>query len=157
MAVSMHLVTERLQLRPWTTADLDALHQLWSDPTTIWWGAHVSLEQTRELLQQIEREGGWWAVEYAGQVVGNVFLRPSHHDPEALELGYHLRSPYWGQGFATEAARALLATTSGKLIEAIVVPDNARSQAVVRKLGFTVGGQRTHAGALHDVWQLQRS
>jgi len=150
----MQLITERLHLRPWTTADLEALHRLWSDAETIWWGAHTSVDQTRELLQTIQREDGWWAVEHEGQVVGNVFLRPSGFHPEALELGYHFRSAFWGRGFATEAARAVLATARGTPIDALVDPGNVRSQRVVRKLGFTVAGQLIHAERVHDLWRL---
>jgi hypothetical protein len=56
--------------------DLEALHRLWSDPETIWWGAHTNLDQTRTLLAVAVTEG-WWAVEHGDMVVGDVFLRTS--------------------------------------------------------------------------------
>lgn len=151
----VELITERLRLRPWAVEDLEALHRLWSDAQTIWWGPHETLDQTRALLEKIERQGGWWAVERDGEIVGNVFLRQSRDHVGALELGYHFRSTCWGQGFATEAARAVLATASGKTVEAPVVPENARSQHVLRKLGFAIAGQLMHAGRLHDLWRLE--
>jgi RimJ/RimL family protein N-acetyltransferase len=132
----MAVITERLLLRPWTAADLQELHDLWSDPKTICWGAHTTLDQTRALLQKIDLDGGWWAVEYQGRIVGNVFLRRSRQTQQALELGYHIRSSFWGMGFAIEAAMALLPTASGRRVEALVVPSNTRSKRVMQKLGF---------------------
>jgi RimJ/RimL family protein N-acetyltransferase len=151
MSVDMELKTERLRLRPWTSADVEALHLVWSDPQTIWWGAHTALEQTAALFSKIESQG-WWAVEHENDIVGNVFLRTSPRDSQRLELGYHIRSKYWGRGVATEAARALLATANGKVVEAPVVPDNGRSQSVMRKLGFTISGQVMLADRVHDLW-----
>src|SRR3954470_18879082 len=130
----MEIYTERLRLRPWVDADLEALHQLWSDPQTIWWGAHTRLEQTKELMKKIATEGGWWAVEHEGKIVGNVFLRPSRSDGLTLELGYHIRSDSWGKGFATESARAVMAMSNGNRVEAPIVPENMKSQRVIRKL-----------------------
>jgi RimJ/RimL family protein N-acetyltransferase len=153
MERAMDLHTGRLRLRPWAAADLEALHRLWSDPLTIWWGPHTGLEETRALLARIQAEGGWWAVEHRGEVVGNVFLRPSRREEGALELGYHLRSDRWGQGFATEAAAALLATSGGKAVEAPVVPGNLRSQRVLAKLGFSPGAEVMHAGRPHVLWR----
>lgn len=148
----MDLATARLRLGPWTEADLDALHRLWSDPQTIWWGPNQTLEQTRALFQRLQQQGGWWAVEHEGVIVGNVFLRASPRTPGVLELGYHFLPACWGRGFATEAARAVLDTAPGARVEAPVVPENTRSQEVVKRLGFTVTGQLMHSGRLHQLW-----
>jgi RimJ/RimL family protein N-acetyltransferase len=144
--------SQRLRLTPWTEAELPALHRLWSDAETIWWGAHTSLEQTRAMLEKIRAQGGWWAVHLGAEIIGNVFLRASPRDASALELGYHFLPTAWGRGYATEAARALLETAKGRLVEAPVVPGNARSQSVMKKLGFSIARQITHAGRLHDLW-----
>lgn len=150
------LTTERLRLRPWTSDDLEALHLVWSDPQTIWWGAHTKFEQTVAMFQKIEGQGGWWAIEFQNEIVGNVFLRPSPRDAEKLELGYHVRSDFWGKGIATEAAHALLlASARLKAVEATVVPDNTASQKVMTKLGFRIVRQLMHAGRIHDLWELQ--
>jgi ribosomal-protein-alanine N-acetyltransferase len=148
----VELCTARLRLTQWTERELSALHRLWSDPQTIWWGPHQSLEQTRALLLKIEAQGGWWAVHLGTEIIGNVFLRTSPRDATALELGYHFLPSAWGQGYATEAARALLETAPGRVVEAPVVPDNARSQSVMRRLGFAIARQLMHAGRLHELW-----
>ncbi len=152
----MEILTERLRLRPWTARDLEALHRLWSDPETIWWGAHTDREQTRQLLEKVENEGGWWAVEHDREVVGNVFLKPSRYDEAAREIGYHVHSSAWGRGFATEAARGLLAHAQERCVEALIVAENAASQRVVRKLGFSKHEPIMHGDRLHDRWRLER-
>ena len=150
----MELLTERLRLRPWTEADLEALHRIWSDPRTIWWGPSDSLEHTRTLMQRVLQQQSWWGVEREGEIIGDVFLRPSPHHEGMLELGYHFVSSSWGQGYATEAVRAVLTTRDGKPVEATIVPDNERSRSVARKLGFVIVGQLMHEDRLHDLWRL---
>ena len=59
---------------------------------------------------------------------------------DAVEVGWRLAREHWGQGYATEAARAWLAHGFGTLglaeIVAFTVPANHRSQAVMRRLGM---------------------
>lgn len=153
----MKLVTERLTVTPWTLDELDDFHRLWSDPKSIWWGAFTHVEQSREMLGRIVTQPTWWAVKRADEFLGNVFLRQSPRRAEALELGYHLCSTAWGHGYATEAARALLETAPHRLIEAPVVPENARSQRVMKKLGFSIVGELMHFGLLHELWERAAS
>ena len=150
----MVLSTDRLRLRHFNCDDLIALHRIWSDPATIWWGAITSLDESRRLLSRAI-EHGWLAVEHAEIVVGDVFIRPSKHDADALELGYHFVSSEWGKGFATEACRAVLATVSSRRVQAAIVPDNFRSRRVATKLGMTIVGQVMEAGLLHDLWEVR--
>ncbi len=147
----MKLVTERLVLTPWTVDELDDFHRLWSDPKTIWWGANTSVDQSREKLERILTQPTWWAVRRGGEFLGNVFLRQSPRRAGVLELGYHFLSTTWGHGYATEASRAVLQTD--RLVEAPVVPENARSQRVMKKLGFSLVGQLMHWERLHDLWE----
>jgi RimJ/RimL family protein N-acetyltransferase len=150
----MILSTERLTLRHFNDSDLDALHRIWSDPATIWWGAITSIQETKRILSRA-MEIGWFAVEHDGVVVGDVFIRPSKHEAEALELGYHFVSSEWGKGFATEACRAVLATIQGQRVHAAIVPENHRSRRVATKLGMTIVGQVIEAGLLHDLWEVR--
>jgi RimJ/RimL family protein N-acetyltransferase len=130
------------------------LHRIWSDPATIWWGALTSIDQSRQLLARAIANG-WIAVEHEGVVVGDVFIRTSKHDAEALELGYHFVSSAWGKGFATEACRAVLSTLSGLRVQAPIVRDNIRSRRVATKLGMAIVGQVMEAGLLHDLWEVR--
>jgi RimJ/RimL family protein N-acetyltransferase len=150
----MLMTTERLRLRPFNEDDLDALHRIWSDPATIWWGAFSSIDQSRQLLARAIANG-WVAVENEGVIIGDVFVRPSRHDAGALELGYHFVSSEWGKGFATEACRGVLSTVSRQRVQAPIVRDNARSRRVATKLGMAIVGQVMEGGLLHDLWEIR--
>ena len=58
-----------------------------------------------------------------------------------LELGYWIGKPFWGRGFATEAARAIVDRGFSELglrgIHAVYFDGNARSEKVLAKLGFS--------------------
>jgi len=68
------------------------------------------------------------------------------------DVGYALLQPFWGQGYATEAAAAVIDHGMGKLgipvIAAITKPSNKGSQAVLEKIGMEYLGLRQLAG--HD-------
>lgn len=78
----------------------------------------------------------------APRLVGGVGLS---RDDRGHELGYWIARPYWGLGFATEAARALLRAARGSLrlrrIVSAHFADNPASGRVLRKLGFRPTGQ----------------
>jgi len=77
------------------------------------------------------------------QVVGCIGLDPVA-SPGEVELGYWIARPFWGQGFATEAGRAVcdIARVLGHrtLVSAHFL-DNPASGKVLRKLGFQPTGQ----------------
>jgi ribosomal-protein-alanine N-acetyltransferase len=82
------------------------------------------------------------------------------HDPAArhrrveVELSYALGRPYWGNGYATEAGRALVAYAFGTLglarIAYGVDGANTRSVGVMRRLGFRLE-RNLHADGAGDV------
>src|SRR5690606_4543985 len=88
---------------------------------------------------------GLWAVEVAetGELIGFTGLSraefPAHFTP-AVEIGWRLARPAWGHGYATEAARAVLAYAFDKLglddVVSFTAVPNLRSQAVMRRLGM---------------------
>jgi RimJ/RimL family protein N-acetyltransferase len=74
-------------------------------------------------------------------------------------VGWWLRSDLWGQGLATEAARAAVAycfevVGFERLISAIL-PANERSIRVAEKVGFTLEGEFHHAGLVHRRYALE--
>jgi RimJ/RimL family protein N-acetyltransferase len=91
----------------------------------------------------------------APRLIGGVAL---HQDAFGHELGYWIARSYWGLGFATEAASALLRTARASLridrIHAGHFADNPASGRVLRKLGFRPTGRterRFSAARGHDV------
>jgi RimJ/RimL family protein N-acetyltransferase len=108
---------------------------------------------------------GSWAVECKsdGAMIGRVGMINPQGWP-GLEIGWTLGRPYWGQGFATEAAAAtmryaFLTQPAAKLISCID-PDNVASQAVARRLGESKGERTTlKLGAKDypiDIWFITR-
>lgn len=146
------LATARLILRHWRPEDLPPFAAMNADPRVM---AHFpgTLDQTasdalaRAIGDELVRDGfGLWAVEVPGiaPFVGFVGLRKpafeAHFTP-CLEIGWRLAFPYWGRGYATEAARAVIAHAFGPLaldeLVSFTVPANLRSRAVMERLGMT--------------------
>lgn len=142
--------TERLLLRGATSADVDAWAAVISDPEFIRYvprtranlTARERAERTMRALQEIwEQHAVGWVITRKGdgQFIGQCNIDTL---PEAteVELAYLLGKPYWGQGYATEAARAAVRFafehTTWNRIVAAVVPANIASRRVLDHLGF---------------------
>ena len=98
-------------------------------------------------LQSYERCPGfgyWAAVEKAtGEFLGWFSFRPPHAgNPTEVELGYRLRRAAWGQGYATEGARALIHKGFTELgvqrVVATTFAANLASRRVLEKAGLTL-------------------
>ena len=83
----------------------------------------------------------------------------------ALEVGWTLGKEYWGQGYATEAARAALAyafvTQNVDRMISVIHIDNVASQKVAARLGETKGERRDIASGGKtfpvDIWSISRA
>jgi ribosomal-protein-alanine N-acetyltransferase len=146
------LQTRRLRLRAWRDEDLPLFAGLNADGEVM---QHLLGPLTRpqsdalvgRITEHLFREGfGFWAVEAPGvaSFIGMVGIAiPSYTAPftPCVEVGWRLARQYWGQGFATEAAQAAMEfgfeTVDLPEIVALTVPGNARSRAVMSKLGMT--------------------
>lgn len=151
--------TPRLLLRHWEETDLPAFFDLYSlDEVTRWLGAHprralATADEARERLARWIAAGGrldpplgLWAMvplSPAGQPpAGTLLLMPltDAGGPAGLvEIGWHLHPRCQGQGFATEAAEAVLAAAAAAGIGEVLALtdlDNVRSQAVAGRLGM---------------------
>ena len=162
-------VTERLRVRPFTPDDVEVGFALWSDPDVgrFTGGAHVTQEQSRALIashlrNQLRHGFSLWAVEdrETGRLLGEVGLQPLEGTGPEIEIGWAFAPAAWGQGYATEAARAWIehAFTTFDLDEiiAVIQPENLPSHQVARRLGMRPAGRRTVYGAAHDVYRLAR-
>lgn len=153
------LSTERLTLRPFTEADAGPLLSILSqdqilryfprpDPPDM---ARVQRLIAGQLRHWEEHGLGWWAVELTatGELIGWNGL---HYLPETdeVEVGYLLSRLQWGQGLATEGARAALRFGTDTLglssIVGIVHPENVASQRVLEKAGLTFISQADYFG-----------
>jgi RimJ/RimL family protein N-acetyltransferase len=167
----VRLGTERLILREFRQDDLDAYAEMCADPEVM---RHLSVDGAVLSRQDAWRQmamfaGHWalrgygtWAIEEraSGRFVGRVGL----HFPEGWpdrELGWALARPYWGRGFASEAARAAVAHAFGDLgwphVISLIHPDNARSIALALRLGETLVADVELRGVVHRVYRLTRT
>ncbi len=160
--------TDRLLLRPFQPDDVDAYAEMCADPAVMRYlsntGAGLSREDAWRQLAMfaghwVLRGFGMWALEErtTRRFVGRVGL----HYPEGWpdrELGWALRGECWGQGFATEAARAAAAyafdTLGWSHLISLIHPNNGRSIGVARRLGATFAGWMQIHGIEHDVYRL---
>jgi RimJ/RimL family protein N-acetyltransferase len=151
--VEVLLETDRLILRRLTDADSDELVALDADPEVMRYltGGRPTPREVieREILPRFRSYGeyapgfGYWAaVERRGSAfLGWFSLRPiaDGHDDE-VELGYRLRRAVWGQGYASEGARALVRKAFVDLgvrrVVATTYEENAASRRVMEKAGL---------------------
>jgi RimJ/RimL family protein N-acetyltransferase len=148
------LRTARLRLRPWTTCrdDLARLVDLYGrDEVTRWLGGTPSVPPVElvarwRAVAEADDRFGVWAIELAGAgtVAGTVLLKPLPDGVGEVEVGWHLHPDSWGRGYATEAARAVIARgfeAGLPEVYAVVRPGNTASVAVCRRLGMTPLGR----------------
>ncbi len=145
---AVFLQTPRLTLRHFTAEDVPAMFALNSDPVVMQFiGPAETMEQSKATIQRVllryqERPGtGAWMTQRTmdGAFLGFHLLKQLDTSGHT-EVGYRLFPRYWGQGYATEAAHALLEHGFGGLglsrIVGITHPDNRASQRVLMKLGM---------------------
>lgn len=146
------LGSARLVLRRWRDRDLEPFAAMNADPEVMeHFPALLSREESDALVQRFEagfeaRGFGVWALEVAatGEFIGFCGLSvPSFEAPftPAVEIGWRLARPHWGQGYATESARAALTFGFEDVgldeVVSFTTRANERSQAVMRRLGMT--------------------
>jgi RimJ/RimL family protein N-acetyltransferase len=145
------LRTERLVLRDWRDSDVDPMTAMNQDRDVMeFYPALRTRDETVAMIAQtrlaLAVDGfGFWAVEVPGvhDFIGYVGISPVTFDAPftpAVEIGWRLARHAWGHGYATEAARAVLAagwTTGLDEIVAFLVPANRRSAAVAERIGMT--------------------
>jgi RimJ/RimL family protein N-acetyltransferase len=149
------LETDRLVLRHWqdSSSDRDVFYRLNSDPEIMrFFPARRSREESDTLFDKVkalvETNGYGWAaacLKDTGEAVGFTGVAPVDYFAApflpADEIGWRFVPEVWGQGFATEAAKALLDHASRDLalerVVAFAVRTNEKSIAVMRRIGMT--------------------
>jgi len=147
-------------LRGWRADDLEPFAGLNADPRVMeHYPAPLSRAESDAMVRQrivpalAERGYGLWAVEVPGVApfVGFVGLQAPAFEARftpCVEIGWRLAFPYWGCGYATEAARVALAFgfEQGGLDEIVsfTSPANRRSVAVMERLGMSYDGEFEH-------------
>lgn len=168
-AMPLPIVTERLVMRTYEPGDLADLHRVLysNDEAMALLGGARELVATRAALersirqQRVDGYSFWPVIDRAtGELVGEAGLFPLAPGGPEISLGYALGADHWGKGFATEAARGVLAEAFGPLglrrVVAITREANTGSRNVLRKLGFRMQGVRHVWGAEQLYFVLDR-
>jgi [ribosomal protein S5]-alanine N-acetyltransferase len=164
------LRTARLLMRPFTEADVDAIFALqsnayvmryWDSPP---WTDRAQAERfiARSKQMEQESEGARLAIERVadGAFIGWCNLYKWNPVYRSAGVGYCFHDSAWGQGFATEAAGALLQWAYDTLdlnrVQTEVDIRNGASARVLEKLGFVREGMLREDcivnGEVSDSW-----
>jgi len=144
----MEILTKRLLLRPWNESDTDALYEIGRDPSvkSAGWEVYTSREQAAEAVRAWKTMEDTWAIVRTdtGEVVGWIVLEDCGRDERYREMEFVIAAGQSGQGFATEAAAAILHhafdTMNMSAVAICHYPDNHASRRVIEKCGFTYEG-----------------
>jgi RimJ/RimL family protein N-acetyltransferase len=154
------LETERLRLRPFRRSDFEDYAALNADPEVLrhlgsgtqTWDRGRSWRHMAFLIGHWQLGGaGMWAIEHreTGAFVGSVGFAAPDGWP-GFELAWILARRWWGQGFATEGARAALAHAFNVLekghVISLIHPENRASIRVAERIGERLEGRIEHGG-----------
>ena len=170
----MRLATPRLTLRPLEPGDARSTFAYAGDPVHtryMMFLPYASVEETEAYLREAAAQWGEerpafyeFAILRGGEHIGGVSLYRME-DPATGELGWVLHPAWQGQGFACEAARAVIDWARDSLglrrIIAQCDSENSASSALMRRLGMRfvsrVPGRRNRAmdgERMEDTWEL---
>ena len=153
------LETKRLILVPYRDEHLSGLSAMNSDPEVMRFisGRPQTPTETRTMIERVKARWAqsgysWWTFieRKSGEIVGAGCiqnLRRNGTEPDTdcpLEIGWRVRRDKWGQGIATEAARAMadfaFSRLHAQVLYAVCDPENGASSAVMLKLGMRYRG-----------------
>lgn len=169
----MILETERLVLKNWQESDVshylvlahDVGYNCFSPPGRFL--VHTTEEAKAKVRERMvlfdERKLGKFPIflRATGAFIGTCGMDPFDLDgrPE-VELGYRLCLKFWGQGYAKEAATAILSYGFRDLqlarIMAFALPQNKPSLRILEQLGFRYLRDFVHADLAHRLYEFPR-
>ncbi len=167
---TIEIKTERLILRRFTLDDVESVYKNYgADPLV---NRYISFAPCAEIesakgfihmhVEQYDNNPTFygWAVILENEVIGSIGLFNVDDDADQAELGYSIESKWWGKGYATEAARAVLNHAFTQVgfhrIYASHHIENTASGQVLRKLGMQYegtlrDGQKNTDGSYSDL------
>ncbi len=170
------LETERLRIRKFCDADVDAIFGMRSDPEVMRFISQPQKEREasaawmKMISSLVDSEGiGYFALEEkeTGELAGwcGLWRVP---ETDEIEVGYAIARSKWRLGYATEAAREVVRYGFTKVglgrIVAVAFPENEASIRVMRKLGMTYvttgvfyGKQLVQYAVKREEWDQQES
>lgn len=170
-SLNLRIETERLIIRPFQLSDIDSAHEMNLDAAVSQYtgdGGIVSKAETKrriieDVLGDYEKHGfGRLAVTLKSnhQFIGFAGLKYLE-DIKEVDLGYRFMKKYWGQGIATEAAKACVQygfeELNLKRLLAFLLPENLASVRVLEKLNFQYDKDLIEDGLLIHQYILNKN
>jgi len=151
----------RVRLRPLRKVDAEDFFALHSDPRVMRYWSHppwTHRDQAAERIAQLERDHAtaefytWAATVGTDRLIGTVSLFALNRTQQRAELGYALSSALWGNGYATEMVRMVVAFAFDSIglsrLEADIDPRNEPSCRLIERVGFL------REGLLRERWRV---
>lgn len=166
--LNLPLKTNRLLLREFVPSDFADMFVFESDPEVVkyvCYGPYTEEECRRDLGYHIENQTANPRIYYhlaivlpeENKLIGWCGLERISEKDRELEIGYALNRHYWGKGYATEAAEAMLQFGFKELnahrIFATANPANKGSHRVLEKLGLQYEGCLRQQKWCRDNWR----
>lgn len=160
------LESQRLLFKHWKDCDISLAYSLWGNhDVTRYIGIHQEDILPRyhlEIKQDQEHGVSYWPIflKETNEFIGCCGLRPFHDN--LYELGFHLLPQYWCQGYAYEAALAVIQYAFETLkVDGLIAghhPDNQSSKFLLKKLGFNYIGKNYYkpTGLYHPSYEMKR-
>ena len=142
------LTSKRVELREILPSDVPALYAVFSDPKVMRYWSTPAYQDESEALRLYEsiqegfrsRQLFQWGIAQGQNLIGTCTLFHLDLVHGRGEIGYALAQRFWGKGLARDAVTAVIDFAFAHLdlhrIEADVDPRNARSLALLERLGF---------------------
>jgi len=162
----MELETERLRIREFQQSDYDAVYEYSSDPEVVLYmpfGPNTP-EQAQGFLERVmpnqnekERINYEMAVilKETNRLIGGC--RINKVDDIKAHIGYIFNKKYWGKGYATEAAIALVTFGFNEMnvhrVYATCDPENIASKRVLEKAGMVLEGRLREDMIIHGRYR----
>ncbi|WP_033290238.1 GNAT family N-acetyltransferase [Amycolatopsis jejuensis] len=174
--MTLPLTTDRLVIRDWSDDDADAAFPIYGSSDVTHWltpamdrvtdvaAMRSVLQAWQEAQPNLIPPRGRWAVQRRsdGKVIGGLGIRLLPPYQEDLELSWQLHPEEWGNGYATEAARALIEWAFRQddtdELFAVARPSNSRAIATAKRLGMQWVGETTKYYELRlQVYRIRHS
>jgi RimJ/RimL family protein N-acetyltransferase len=161
--------TDRLILRKMREDDEESLFEIFSDPVAMrYFGLTFSrARMTRWVMDNLqhERQYGFSLLSVVlkanGEVIGDCGLETDEIEGElTIGLGFDFKRVYWGHGYATEAARAVLEYGFSDLelssVSGWIDPQNLPSQRVAERIGMSVVRHVDRGGKTYALYRIEK-
>lgn len=157
------ITTPRLLLSPWTLSveDVKGLYDYAKNPNVgpnAGWAPHKDEKESEDIIRELFMPFEVWSIRdrETGRLMGSIGLEPDRRREgvNSREMGYSLGEEFWGHGYMTEAAKAVMKYAFDELGLTVMGictgPQNKRSRRVIEKCGFKFEGIQRRGYHIYD-------